>query len=150
MQAQHIMKRDVITVKNTDTVKTVVEKFIQYGISGLPVIDDNNHIIGYISDGDIMRFIGKHKDIMINTFDYMAVIKDQDEYEERAQKLLELNVMEVAKTSVLKIAYSEKVENIAAILGKKHIKKLPVERDGKLVGIISRGDVIRESFRSLL
>ncbi|MFS0823470.1 CBS domain-containing protein [Bacillus sp. 1P02SD] len=150
MQAQHIMKRDVITVKNTDKVKAVIEKFIQHGISGLPVIDDHNHIIGYISDGDIMRFIGKHKDITINIYSYVTIFKEQEEYDERVQKILELNVMEVAKKSVLKIPYNEKVEDIAAILGKKHIKKLPVERDGKLVGIISRGDVIRESFKSLL
>ncbi|WP_010282101.1 CBS domain-containing protein [Bacillus timonensis] len=150
MQAQHIMKQDVITVKDSDTVKTVIQKFITHGISGLPIIDNHHHIIGYISDGDIMRYIGKHREIMINTFNYIAVVKDQDDYEERTQKLLELNVMTVAKTSVLKISYNEDVENIAAILGKKHIKKLPVERDGKLVGIISRGDVIRESFKSLL
>ncbi|MDP4162882.1 MAG: CBS domain-containing protein, partial [Bacillota bacterium] len=51
---------------------------------------------------------------------------------------------------VVKISWNEELENIAAILGKKQIKKLPVERHGVLVGIISRGDVIRHSFKALL
>jgi CBS domain-containing protein len=145
------MKKKVITVKDGDNVQTVIEKFIEYGISGLPVINDKNEIVGYISDGDIMRFVGKQKDIMITTFFYTDIIKGDDmEYYERAQKLLDLNVMEVAKKNVLKAQWNEKIDNIASVLGNKHIKKLPIEKDGQLVGIISRGDVIRESFRSLL
>lgn len=44
----------------------------------------------------------------------------------------------------------EEIENIAAILGKRQIKKLPVKRNGVLVGIISCGDVIRHTFRTIL
>lgn len=50
----------------------------------------------------------------------------------------------------MKTKWDEPVENIASILGGKQIKKLPVERNGVLVGIISRGDVIRSSFKDLL
>ena len=46
--------------------------------------------------------------------------------------------------------WNEEIENIAALLGKGQIKKLPVERNGVLVGIISRGDVIRHSFKAII
>jgi CBS domain-containing protein len=151
MQAHEIMKNQVIKVKEKDSVRSVIEKFMDNKISGLPIVNDRNEIVAYISDGDIMRFIGKHKDLIIGTFYFVNVVKgDDDEFEERAKKILDVNVMEVAKKTVNKVTWNEEIENIAAILGKKQIKKLPVERDGVLVGIISRGDVIRHTFKTIL
>ncbi|MBS4175281.1 CBS domain-containing protein [Bacillus sp. FJAT-49736] len=149
MQAHEIMITHVYKVKETDTVRSVIEKFIEHGISGLPVVNDRNEIVGYISDGDIMRYIGKNTDIVIDSFYYINVIKGE-EFEERARKILDLNVMEISKTRVIKVAWNEEIDKIAAILGKRKIKKLPVERNGVLVGIISRGDVIRNTFKSIL
>ncbi|MFJ5621353.1 hypothetical protein ACIQD3_01225 [Peribacillus loiseleuriae] len=54
------------------------------------------------------------------------------------------------KKTVFKVAWDEEIENIAAFLGKRQIKKRSVERNGVLVGIISRGEVIRHTFRIIL
>ncbi|AZU61707.1 CBS domain-containing protein [Neobacillus mesonae] len=151
MLAHEIMVHQVHKVKENDTVRFVIEKFIDHRISGLPVVNDRNEIVGFISDGDIMRYIGKHEDRVVDNFYYAFVIKgDQEEFEEREQRLLQLNVLEIAKRKVFRVPWNEPIENIAAILGKKQIKKVPVERNGVLVGIISRGDVIRNSFKNLL
>ncbi|NYE09590.1 CBS domain-containing protein [Bacillus niacini] len=151
MRAFEFMKDQVIKVKETDSVRSVIEKFIEHGISGLPVVNEANEIVAYISDGDIMRYIGKHKDIFIDTIFFVDVIKGDDiNFEERLKKVLDLNVTEIAKKTVLTIPWNEEIENIAALLGKKQIKKLPVVRKGVLVGIISRGDVIRHSFKSVM
>ncbi|MEH7443260.1 CBS domain-containing protein [Bacillus sp. JJ1122] len=151
MQAHEIMNRTVYKVKDTDNVRLVIEKFIDHQISGLPVVNERNEIVAYISDGDIMRYIGKHKDIVVDSFYYVDVIKgDDDEFEVRAQKVLNLNVMAIAQKKVQKVAWNQEIENIAALLGQRQIKKVPVERNGILAGIISRGDVIRHSFKKLL
>lgn len=151
MKAEQIMKKQVIKVKEDASVRFVLEKFIENGISGVPVVNDGNEIVGYISDGDIMRFIGKHKENILNAFYYVTVLQgDDDEFEDRARKILDYNVMNVAKKTVYTVNWDEDMEKIAYILGKKQIKKLPVERDGILVGIISRGDVIRRAFEFLI
>ncbi|KKI88934.1 hypothetical protein WQ54_28860 [Bacillus sp. SA1-12] len=151
MKAYEIMNKQVYKVKENDTVRTVIEIFIKYYISGLPIVNDRNEIIAYISDGDIMRYIGKHEDRFFNTFNYSFFIQGDDEvFDERIQRLLNKNVLEIAKRKVIKVSWNEELENIAAILGKKQIKKLPVERNGVLVGIISRGDVIRHSFKAIM
>ncbi|NIK79168.1 CBS domain-containing protein [Paenibacillus castaneae] len=151
MKAHEIMITDVFKVTEQDTIRSILKQFIDNRISGLPVVNNKNEITAYVSDGDIMRFIGKHKDFVIDTIYYMDVIKgDDDEFEERAKKIVDLNVMEIAQKKVHKVKWDDEVEDIAAILGKKRIKKLPVERNGRLVGIISRGDVIRNSFKGLL
>jgi len=150
MQAHEIMVSQVHKVKEDDTVRAAIEKFIEHRISGLPVVNDRNEIVAFISDGDILRYIGKHEDRIVDNFYYTFVIKgDEDKFEDREQRLLQLNVLEIAKKKVIKVSWDVEMETIAAVLGKKQIKKVPVERNGVLVGIISRGDVIRNSFKSL-
>ena len=151
MKAHEIMIKQVYTVRENETVRSVIKKFIEYRISGLPVVNDKNQIIAYVSDGDIMRYIGKHENLVSDFFYYVAAIEGDDEnFESRVQKILDLNILEIAQRKCIKVSQNEEVENIAAILAKKHIKKLPVEHQGVLVGIISRGDVIRHSFKFIL
>lgn len=151
MQAHEIMISPVHKVKEDDTVRTVVEKFIEFRISGMPVVNERNEIVAFVSDGDILRYIGKHEDRIIDSVYYAFVIKgDEEDFEIREKKLLNCNVLQIAKKKVIKVSWNEELENIAAILGKKQIKKVPVERNGVLAGIISRGDVIRHSFKALL
>ncbi len=151
MKAMEIMVRQVYKVKEYDTVRDVIEKFIIHRISGLPVVNDRNEVVAYISDGDIMRYIGKHDDYLFGSYLYTAVIKgDNEEFQDRVRNLLPLNVMKIAQKKVIAVDAEEDIEQIAAILGKKRIKKLPVLKRGVLVGIISRGDVIRHSFQSIL
>lgn len=151
MKAHEIMINQVYTVKESDTVRVVIKKFIEHRISGLPIINDKNKIVAYVSDGDIMRYIGKHENVVVDFFYYTAIIKgDDEEFEDRLHKILDLNILDIAKRKVIKVSQDEEIEDIAAILAKKHIKKLPVEHNGVLVGIISRGDVIRHCFRSIL
>ena len=151
MLARDIMIEHVYKVKGSDTVRTVIEKFLKHRISGLPVVNDSNQIIGYISDGDIMRYIGKHNDLVVDTIWSAFVIQgDNEDFGHRLEHALRLNVLELAKRRVVTVEWNADVEDIAAVLGQKRIKKLPVERDGVLVGIISRGDVVRHAFQSIL
>ncbi|MCS7464027.1 CBS domain-containing protein [Paenibacillus doosanensis] len=151
MQAHEIMISQVYKAKETDTIRSVIKTFIDHRISGLPVVNERDEIVGYVSDGDIMRYIGKHDDRVVDSFYWVAVIKgDQENFEERMRELLDLNVMSIASKRVTAISWDEEIENAASILGKKQIKKLPVERNGVLVGILSRGDVIRHSFKTII
>ncbi|MDQ7094041.1 CBS domain-containing protein [Desulfosporosinus sp. PR] len=151
MQAHEVMISQVYKVKRTDTIRSVIKQFIEKRISGLPVVNERNEIVGYVSDGDIMRYIGKHNDRIIDSFYWVTVINGDDvDFEKRLRELLDLNVMSIASKRVIKVSWDEEIETIASILGKKQIKKLPVERDGVLVGIISRGDVIRHSFKTIV
>ncbi|WP_058304454.1 CBS domain-containing protein [Gorillibacterium timonense] len=151
MKAHEIMIQQVYKIKETDTVRTFIEKCITYRISGMPVVNERNEIVAYLSDGDIMRCLGKHEDLIVDFYFHTVLLKgDDDEFEERARKLLDLHVMSIAKKKVITVQWDEEIEKIAAILGKKRIKKVPVERNGVLVGIISRGDVIRHAFKALL
>ncbi|GIN56010.1 hypothetical protein J8TS2_03290 [Lederbergia ruris] len=151
MKANDIMIRDVYYVNETDQIRAVIQKFIAHGISGLPVINEDKELIAYISDGDIMRYIGKHKDIVVDSLYMVNVVEgDHEDFSERVQRVLDLPVLNIAKKRVIKVPWDKEVEEVATLLGKRKIKKVPVEKDGKLVGVISRGDVIRHTFKRFL
>ncbi|WP_159887827.1 CBS domain-containing protein [Paenibacillus puerhi] len=150
MLAQDIMIRSVYKVKEYDKVRAVIEKFIDHRISGLPVVNDRNEIVGYISDGDIMRNIGKKSDRVIDFMYFSMIVSDPCGMEEKVADILEQNVMKVCRKKVTTAPWDMDVDRIAAILGNRKIKKLPIERNGVLVGIISRGDVIRHAFGTMI
>ncbi|WP_428908129.1 CBS domain-containing protein [Niallia sp. Krafla_26] len=150
MKAHTIMKKQVIKVKEHDQMQCVIEKFLDYGVSGVPVVNDRNEIVGYVSVEDIMRFIGKPNDLVFGTPFFMEHYQiNEEDFVERAQKIKKLNVMEFAQTKVYKVSWYEDIETITAIFAKEKTKKILVERNGVLVGIISRNDVIYNSFKSL-
>lgn len=68
MKAHEFMVRQVYKVKQEDTVRTFIEKCIAHRISGMPVVNDRNEIVAYLSDGDIMRYIGRHEDLIVDSF----------------------------------------------------------------------------------
>lgn len=143
MKARDIMIKEVLKVKDDSTVKNVLEIFSTHKISGLPVVNDRNETIGYISDGDIMRWIGKKEPVFIDLFFVNAVFLDQESLESKFDRLVMANVMDVAKKKIIVVEEDEEIEKVATILGNKKIKKVPVHRNGVLRGIISRGDIIR-------
>ncbi|MFD2117465.1 CBS domain-containing protein [Paenibacillus yanchengensis] len=151
MKAHEIMIPNVFKVKENDTIRMVVKKFIDHNISGLPVVNEQNQIVAFISDGDIMSYIGKHDDIILDMFFLVSYFQgDEDNYEDRIKEVLDVNVMRLATKKIVKVQHDTDIENIATMLAKRQIKKVPVEKDGVLVGVISRGDVIRQSFKGLL
>lgn len=150
MKVHEMMKNQVIKVKEQDSVYVGIKKMLKYNISGLPVVNDRNEIIAFLSDKDIIASIGKQNEIVLGTLFYADVFKVNPKgFEERAQEILTLNVMEMAQKKVYTVKWDENVENIAAAMAKKKIKQLPVVRNGVLVGIVSRSDVIRSAFQSI-
>jgi len=151
MKAHEIMFTDVHTVKETDNIRYVIEQFIEHRISGLPVINDRKQVVAYISDGDILRYIGKHENMIFHSLEFTAYFRsDEVDFKIRTQRILALNVLDIAQRKVITVAWDEEVEDIAAILGQRHFKNVPVERNGVLCGIIGRSDVIRHTFKGLL
>lgn len=149
MKVSEMMTEEVIAVNEQESVREVIKLFIEHQVSGVPIVDSKNKVTGYISDGDILSRIGKHKDFFIDYIYSVEVLKNSnDDFEGRVEKVLDMNVREVGKKKVAKADADMDVEDVAAILGKKKFKKLPVVQAGKLVGIVSRKDVIRSAFQS--
>ena len=138
-----IMHDEVYSVNYRATIKEVLELMVDKEISGVLVVDDDNYVVGFISDGDIMKFIAKQDPRIIDMTSFITVWYDTESFEKKLDDLMNLNVMELATTKVISVDEDFEIDEVAKILGKKKIKKVPVLRDGRLVGVVSRAHIIR-------
>ncbi len=142
-QVNEIMKTDVYTVSDEATIKDVLQALVDRKTSGVPIINAKQQVVGFISDGDIMKFIAKQNPRIIDMTSFITVWYDTESFEKKLHDLMELNVMELATTRLVSVETDYDIDEVAKVLGEKKIKKVPVLEDGKLAGIISRSDILR-------
>lgn len=140
---RNIMEKDVYFAHEEDDIATVLRTLVDKKISGVPIVNKDMEVVGFISDGDIMKFIAKQDPRIIDMTSFITVWYDSESFDQKLDDLLRINVMELATTKIIGAEPDETVDKVARTLGKKRIKKLPVIEDGKLVGMVSRHNIIR-------
>ncbi|MCB6570152.1 CBS domain-containing protein [Eubacterium limosum] len=146
-----IMDKDVYTCHYSQTLEEAVKILVDKKVGGLTVIDDNRHVIGFISDGDIMKAVAKQKTRSIAGWNYSSmVLYDNESFEEKVEDLKKRNVMELATKRVFCVTPVQPIGEVAEILSSKKIKKIPiVTADGALVGVARRSTIMRYIFNML-
>lgn len=145
----NIMKKDVFTVNKNDDLLSVLQLLTDKKISGVPVVDNSGNLCGFISDGDIMKYLSKAHPLFVNAYSF-AVINDEDGFDEKLASLMKSKAIEVAKKKVVTIDINTSVEDVCKILNDKHLKKAPVIEDGKMVGIINRSNITKYAIDTYL
>ena len=138
-----IMKTDVYTVSDEATIKEVLQVLVESKTSGLPIVNAKQQVVGFIRDGDIMKFIAKQNPRIIDMTSFITVWYDTESFEKKLHDLMELSVMELATTKLISVDTDYDIDEVAKVLGEQKIKKVPVLEDGKLAGVISRADILR-------
>jgi len=144
MKVGQIMNRNVVSIKPDTPVNEVAKKLIQYNLTGVPVIDDKNEIVGIVTEFDLIRRKGV-VDIpaYINILDSFLYLEDPAEVEEELRKMIGATAKEVMTKEVVTIDPEADISELAELIEDKHINPVPVVKDGKLVGIVSRADIVR-------
>ena len=148
MYIKDVMTKEVITVNENDTVEKSASILAKHDLSGLPVVDDNGRVVGIITEGDLIKH---NSEVQVPAFleilGGIIYLDDPNKYLDDVKKSMGYFVKTVMTDDVITINQNEKVEDAASLLVRKKIKKLPVlDEDGKLVGIISRKDVMNHLF----
>jgi len=148
MKAQDVMVRDIVTVGPDTQVVDAVALLIKHDISALPVVDAGNNLIGILSEGDLLEReeLGAehHHRWWMETL--MPASKLAKEFAKSHGK----KVSEVMSTNVISAREDTPVPEIAALLERHRIKRVPIVSNGKVVGIVSRSNLIQAlaSFKS--
>ncbi|MGI5891653.1 MAG: CBS domain-containing protein [Bacillota bacterium] len=144
MKAKNIMTKEVITVKGDASIEEIAKTFVDNHISGVPVVDDDNKVIGIVTEGDLIhqKAVPRLPGILsiMGAFIYF---QGRELYEEDFKKLSALNAFDIMTPNVITIPKHMKISEIASIIIDKKINRLPVVRNGKLIGIVSREDIVR-------
>ncbi|MGH7156362.1 MAG: CBS domain-containing protein [Acetobacteraceae bacterium] len=140
MQASEIMTHDVVTVHPDTPLAEVVRLMLTHRISGLPVVEKAT-VVGIVSEGDLLRRpeIGTER----RPRHWLQLFGSSDSDAAEYVRTHGVTAGEVMTADVVSVAETASLEDIATLLESRRIKRVPVVRQGELVGIVSRADLLR-------
>jgi CBS domain-containing protein len=141
MKAKDVMVSPVITVKSTSSVREAAKILLERRISAVPVVDDQGNIVGIISEGDLM-----HRSEAGTERQHSWWLRPFISSEALANEYAEAHARKVADVMVRNVITASPdtpLHEIAAILEKNSIKRIPIVHNGQLVGIVSRANLIQ-------
>lgn len=143
-RARDIMNRKVITVSPDTSVEELGRLFMEKNVSGAPVIDENGDIYGIVTENDLIskekRF---HIPTIITIFDAIIPLQSDAAVEKEIKRMAATTVGDICTREVITVDEDATINDIATIMTEKKIHLLPVLKEGKLVGIVGKKDVIR-------
>ncbi len=148
---ESIMKTNVFTVPSTSSVLDVMRVLVEKKISAAPVVDEEGRAVGFVSDGDIMRFLSKRSQLYIDpVVMIMQASNDDTSFDDKLTALMRMNVMDVATKGIIGVSLYAKLPEVCRVLGDNHLKKVPVLDKGKIVGVVNRSDVTLYSMQAYI
>ncbi len=118
MFAKEVMTRDVISIHDDATVRDVIRRLAEYRVSGMPVLDRHDRLVGIVTEADVLRHKGENGD-------------------ESAR------VTEIMTRHVISVTDDATTDQIAQLITNHRIKRVPVVDGPYVIGIVSRGDLVR-------
>ena len=140
MKAQDIMTKDVVTVRPEMTVHQIATLMARKHISGLPVVSKDGDVLGIISESDLIHRpeLGTEE-----TPSALSVIFGDRAVAEDFAKAHGKTAHDIMSRPVVSVHCDSDLNEVADLLERRRIKRVPVLKDGRLVGIIARSDLIR-------
>jgi CBS domain-containing protein len=149
LTAADIMTQDVVTARPDSSVAEVAKLLTDREISAVPVCDEQGKPLGMLSEGDLMRPFGKEN--ALKRAWWLNVLAEGTELAPAFVDYVRLDnrkARDLMVTPVITVSADASVPEIADLLARHRVKRVPVVRDGRVIGIVSRADVIRALAKS--
>ncbi len=141
MQARDLMTTAVVTASPETPVREIASLLLSHRISAVPVVDTANRVLGIVSEGDLMRRAETGTEWHRSW--WLSLTAGADDLAREYVKSHGRRADDVMTREVITIAEDMPAGEIAGLLERRRIKRVPVVRDGHLVGIVSRADLLR-------
>jgi CBS domain-containing protein len=147
-KAKDIMTSDVIVAKKDSLIQDIAKILLEKRIGGVPVVDEDNKVIGIISETDIIK---KESTIdsptIITLLQGVIYFPDLKKVEKEILDIASYKVEDLMSTNVTKVNEEDSFEDVANLMIKRSINRVPVvDLDNKLKGIICRYDIIKSMY----
>ena len=143
MLVREVMSTGVLTVLGSDLVREVVTRMISRHCGAIPVVDDEDTLIGLVAVRDVLL------PLYPNYGDYIhdsVVSRDFVKMESAYVQVLERRVDEIMTLNPQTVSPDDPILKAASFMGLKNFRRIPVVAEGRLVGMLSIGDINRELF----
>jgi CBS domain-containing protein len=141
MKAADVMTSDVVSVLPTTSVSDIAKLMIERRISGVPVIGKSGNLVGIVSEGDLLR--RAETETERHRSRWLELLAPTSTLAAEYVKSHGRTAKEVMTRDVVTVAESATLAEIADLLESRRIKRVPVLRDGKVVGIVSRSNLLQ-------
>jgi len=140
MQAQDVMTRNVIAAAPDTTVDQIAALLIKHRISAVPVVDSGGSVVGLVSEGDLMRRV-EGANVERRSW-WLSMFSGRERTPADFIKERGRHASDVMTKAVRTVSPRTSVGEIAQILERFHIKRVPVVENGRLIGIVSRANLL--------
>ena len=144
-----VMETDPYTLPATARVEEAIRLLMDRKVSGMPVVDEAGRAVGFISDGDIMRYLADRHPLVTSAYS-VIMLANEGSFDERLRELIALPVSAIATEGVVGVPVDASLEEACNLLAQHKLKKVPVLEAGRVVGTVNRSDVLRYAMGSLV
>ena len=143
LKVKDIMNKDVITVNPESSVEETAKILSNNDISGLPVVEDGK-LVGIVSESDlIIKDKNLHFPDYINVLGGIIYLESYKKFKEEFKKFIAVKVKDLMSEDVITITPDATIKEAATIMSEKEVNRLPVVEDEKLIGIVTREDILK-------
>ncbi|RJP71843.1 MAG: CBS domain-containing protein [Candidatus Abyssobacteria bacterium SURF_17] len=142
--AKDIMTRDVVAIHHSASIRELSKLLTEKGITGVPVIDDEERIVGMVSMRDVIREEVRGLEANLEYQDIYELFSSALNTEEaEGVAVKHLWVEEIMSRNIQTVTESTPVPEVCKVMYERNIHRVPVIRDGKVVGLVTAMDVVR-------
>lgn len=139
MKVKDVMRRPVVTISQEATLREAVALLSSAEVSGLPVLDADGNLVGIITEHDVIKtLLPTYEDLLSSN----TALLDPALMENRAYQVRDTPVSSIMTRKVVTLEEDDSLLKAASTVILKKVKRLPVVRDKKPVGIVSRIDIV--------
>ncbi len=143
-KAKDIMSTDVITAKESMSVKELAKLLYENKISGVPVLDDNGKVTGVATESDLIDQNKKvHIPTVVAILDSFVFLENPEKMEKDIKKMAATKVGDICSHELISVTPETPLDEVATLMAERQVHTLPVMDGEKLVGVIGKTDIIR-------
>lgn len=140
------MQKDVVSVKKDENLKKVFKLMDKHGILGLPVVSDDDGVIGIVTESDLLsHFTTLETPLSVNLLGSVVYLENMSEFNESLKDHCAESVEDVMTNEVFTVIETQTLKDAIELMSKKGVSRLPVvDVEGKLSGIVTRKDIVHQ------
>ena len=143
-RVRQIMTTSVVKIQPSTPVSEIARLMVEHQVSGLPVVDPDNRVLGVVTEIDMVARNQRFKLPAFITFlDSIIYLETPGHFRKRLEHMLGASARDIMSEPAVTIAADASIEELAELMVDREINPVPVVEAGRLVGIVSRSDIIR-------
>lgn len=144
LTAREIMAKEIVTVSPDLPVEKLAGVLWENRINGAPVVDGDGMLVGVVTESDLVDQTKKfHIPTVISILDSVIFLDSAKKVEQEISKMTGATVGDICTKNPVSISEETQLDEIATLMAEKNIHTLPVLKDGALVGVVGKSDIIR-------